>query len=120
MRLLEKIRAAIVGPRVMATVRFSSWLILYEISQLYKIQHKATSKGFRGWVMVSSRGRLEAELEGPKEMLEDFVNRIADGRLTGKAIPLERAWAPYQNRYTALRLRLHEMVYHDRFQPRDE
>ena len=114
MRLYRALQSIILGPPVMATVRLSSWTVLSEIAHLYQIQHAAEGMGFTGWIMVSLKGRLEAEFEGPKDDLEPFISSIATGQLTGREIPLERSWGMFQNRYPSLRLRQPDMVVHDR------
>ena len=116
MSLFRAIRTIILGPPTMASVRLSSWTTLWEIAYLYQIQHAADDKGFTGWVMVSRQGRLEAELEGPKDELEKFLNRLTSGELVGREIPIERAWGTFQDRYPNLKLRLPEFVFHDRDQ----
>jgi acylphosphatase len=114
MDLFRVVRTMILGVQPMATLRLSSWVILYDISALYKIQHAAENMGLRGWVMVSTKGRLEADLEGPRADLEKLLHRIKTGQLTGKELPLEHAWSLCRNRYNNLRLRLPEMIVHTR------
>jgi acylphosphatase len=114
MGLYRALQTMIFGPRTMAVVRLSGWTMLSRISDFYAIQNAAEGQEFTGWMMISAKGRLEAEFEGPQEELNQFVQNIAKGQITGTEVPLEHAWGTYQNRYPSLRIRLGEVVVHER------
>jgi acylphosphatase len=112
MSLFRAVRSLILGAPPLASVRLASWTMVSEMPMIYAIQHAAEHAGLNGWLMVSPKGRLEAEMEGPIEDLKEFIEGLNSGKICNQPLPVEQAWGKFQERYQGVRVRLSEVVVH--------
>lgn len=59
----------------------------------------ADSLGLRGYVRNLDTGDVEIEVEGNKQIIQDFIDNLREGRMKNYIADLEVQWNIYQNKY---------------------
>jgi acylphosphatase len=65
----------------------------------------AASLGLTGWVRNLPDGRVEAEIEGEKEVVQQLIEAMRKGPRFAQVTDLEMIEQPCQNRYHEFRVR---------------
>ncbi len=69
------------------------------------MRRKAYELGVTGWVMNKMDGSVEAELEGPKEAVEELIKWARVGPPAAVVEKVEVQWLPYEGKYRDFRIR---------------
>jgi acylphosphatase len=65
----------------------------------------AASLGLTGWVRNLPDGRVEAEIEGEKDVVERMIEAMRKGPRFAQVTDLEMTEQPFQDRYRDFRVR---------------
>jgi len=71
----------------------------------YATYQRALSYGLTGWVRNLPDGRLEAEFEGPRPVLEDILSWIQMGPRAAKVTHVQVTWESGEPKNTSFLLR---------------
>lgn len=72
----------------------------------YYTQSQARRLGVKGWVRNNWRGGVEVEAEGPREVLERFLELVRKGPATARVERVDVVWGPYTGQYDDFEVRL--------------
>ncbi|MCD6323931.1 MAG: acylphosphatase [Desulfurococcales archaeon] len=69
------------------------------------MRRKAYELGVTGWVMNKIDGSVEAEVEGPKEAVEEIIAWAKVGPPAAVVERVDVEWLPYEGKYKDFRIR---------------
>lgn len=71
----------------------------------FSTEREAVSRGLAGWVRNLPDGRVEAEFEGPRPVLEEMLEWCRRGPRIADVANVEARWESGEPKYTGFRLR---------------
>lgn len=71
-------------------------------------QHKALQLGLAGYVMNLRDGRVRVRVEGPREVIEEFVRDLEKGPPLARVSKLSLTWLPPTGRFASFGIRFAE------------
>ncbi len=72
----------------------------------YYTQSEAISLGLKGWVRNLYDGRVEAEFEGAKDLLEQMLDWCRKGPTMSKVSQVQTEWNSGPAKYDSFRIRM--------------
>ena len=72
----------------------------------YFAEETASSLGLRGWVRNLPDGKVEAEVEGPKAVIEKWISQLRKGPSLSTVEDVQIEWLHPSRRYSDFTIRL--------------